>query len=62
MTSTATTRSGATTPSGGAGGPSLAQDNPLAFVGAAFAAGVVTRTLVQAMRAMRRAGRQGRDA
>jgi hypothetical protein len=53
---------GATAPSSSTDGPSLAQENPLAFIGAAFAAGVVSRTVIKGMGATWRVARKGRRA
>ena len=53
---------GATAPSSDTDGPSLAQENPLAFIGAAFAAGVVSRTVIKGMGATWRVARKGRRA
>lgn len=43
-------------------GPALAQTNPLAFVGAAFAAGMLARMLTSGVVAIVRATRRGRTS
>lgn len=59
MTHTATTP-GTTQPR--TSGPDLAQQNPLAFLGAAFAAGLLGRVVVRGTLATVRAARRRRSA